>query len=115
MCADPTTLFEVTFVGKKNLENCQVPKRAIEGFRGGHDLGYMGLAASTWVPMGARVPVWSPNEDHPSQSPQKGFGKNEIFQVPLNSINQQFQGFRAAHGPGHMKLAVMGTTRVVPK
>ena len=36
--------------------------------------GYMGPAATAWVPMGAQVPVLSPN-DHPSQGQQKGFGK----------------------------------------
>ena len=30
-----------------------------------HGLGYVGLAATTWVPMGSRVPVLSPN-DHPN-------------------------------------------------
>ena len=36
---------------------------------GGQGRGYMGLAAATWVPMGAGVPVLSPNDDpNPSQS-----------------------------------------------
>ena len=30
------------------------------GFRGVYGLGYMGLAATMWVPMGARVPILSP-------------------------------------------------------
>ena len=34
---------------------------------GGHGSGYMGLAATTWIPMGARVPVLSPN-DRPNPS-----------------------------------------------
>ena len=37
------------------------------GLSGGHGLGYMGLAATTWVPMGAGVPVFSPN-DNPNPS-----------------------------------------------
>ena len=61
-------------------------------------LGYMGLAATTWAPMGAQVPVLSPN-DHPkpSQGRQNGFGKSQILknsQVPLNNINNRnFGGF----------------------
>ena len=37
------------------------------GFRRAHGTGYIGLAATTWVPMDAQVPVLSPN-DHPNQS-----------------------------------------------
>ena len=37
------------------------------GFRRAHGTGYIGLAATTWVPMGAQVPVLSPN-DHPNPS-----------------------------------------------
>ena len=45
---DLTTLFEVIF-------KChQMPKqRQICGFQGADDPGYIGLAATTWVPMGA--------------------------------------------------------------
>ena len=47
----------------------------------------MELAATTWVPMGARVPVVSPNDHtNPSKRRQKGLEKSqdfEIFQVPL--------------------------------
>ena len=48
------------------------------------------LAASTWVPMGARAPVLSPNEyPIPFPSPQEGFGNGqnfETFQIPLNGL-----------------------------
>ena len=59
-------------------------------FGGGHGSGYMGLAATTWVPTGAQVPVLSLNH-HPNLSPQrqKGFTKSPIFktlQVSLNSL-----------------------------
>ena len=33
------------------------PKRQFGGFRGAHSLGYMGLAATTWVPLSVKVPV----------------------------------------------------------
>ena len=47
----------------------------------------MGLAANTWVPMGAQVSVLSPNDHpNPSQGQHKGFGKNPIF-----------ENFEAAH------------------
>ena len=41
--------------------------KQFRSFRGAHGLGYMGLAATAWVPMGAQVPVLSPNE-HPNPS-----------------------------------------------
>ena len=70
----------------------------------------MGLAATTWVPMGAQVPVLSPNDHpNPSQGRQKGFGKrriSEILQVSLNSLhNGKFRGFWGGHGSGYMGLA----------
>ena len=54
-------------------------------------MGYIGLAATTWVPMGAQVPVLSPN-DHPNQSwgqrkvvMKKRISKN--LNVPLNTLS----------------------------
>ena len=41
--------------------------RCFWGFRRAHGTGYIGLAATTWVPIGAQVPVLSPN-DHPNPS-----------------------------------------------
>ena len=59
-------------------------------------MGYMGLATTTWVPMGAQVPVLSLNyHPNPSQGQQKGFGKSrilEILQVSLNSLIQRENG-----------------------
>ena len=51
-------------------------------FRGAHGPGYMGLATTTWVPMGGRVPVLSPN-DHPKPSPEatKRFQKKSKFRT----------------------------------
>ena len=51
----------------------------------------MGPVATMWVPMGAQVPVLSPN-DHPNLSygQRKGFMKNRIsknFHVPLNRLS----------------------------
>ena len=54
----------------------QPTQRQFRGFWGGHGSGYMGLAATTWDPMGAQVPVLS-LKDHPnpSQGRKEGFGK----------------------------------------
>ena len=51
---------------------------------GAQYLGYMGILATMWVPMGAQTPVLSLN-NHPNQSQgrQKGFGENRILK---NSI-----------------------------
>ena len=58
-----------------------------QGFRMEHGLGYMSLAATTWVPIGAGVPILSPNDHpNPSHARQKVFRKNQFlndFQVPL--------------------------------
>ena len=65
------------------LENCQVPLKSLKnsnfGAFVGHSSGYMGLAATMWVPMGAIVPVLSPND----QRRQKAFAKIEIFSQPM--------------------------------
>ena len=68
---------------------------------GGHGSGYMGLAATTWVPMGAQVPMLSlSHHPNPSQGGRKGFGKSrilEILQVSLNSLhNGNFGAFGGA-------------------
>ena len=74
----------------------QPTQRQFRGFWGGHGSGYMGLAATTWVPMGAQVPVLSLNHhSNPSQGRQKGFQKSrilEILQVSLNSLLQRVNG-----------------------
>ena len=75
--------------------------RPFWGFWGAYGAGYVGLAATTWLPMGAQVPVLSPN-DHPNpfQGRQKGFGKGRIlknFQEPLNNLNKG--NFGAFGGP----------------
>ena len=63
------------------------------GFWGAHGLGNMGLAATTWVPMGAEVPLLSPNDHpNPSQGLHTGFGKVEFsntFVVPNFAIPNQ--------------------------
>ena len=43
-------------------------------------MGHIGLAATTWVPMGTQVPVLSPT-DHPNpfKGQRKGLMKNRIF------------------------------------
>ena len=54
-------------------ENIQVPLNSVKeqqflGLLGAHGPGYMGPAATMWVPMGAQVPVLSPNNHlNPSQ------------------------------------------------
>ena len=45
----------------------QPTQRQSRGFWGGRGSGYMGLAATTWVPMGAQVPILSLNH-HPNPS-----------------------------------------------
>ena len=51
----------------------------------------MGPVATTWVPMGAQVPVLSLNHHpNPSQGRHKGFEKrriSEILQMSLNSLH----------------------------
>ena len=69
----------------------QPTQRQFRGFWGGHGSGYMRLAATTWVPMNAQVPVLSLNH-HPNQSQRAtgGFPKKshlEILQVSLNSLH----------------------------
>ena len=62
-----------TFANKQN---------PFRGFRGAHDPGRMGLAATAWVPMGAGVPVWSPHDHpNPSRGRQKGFGKGHVLEI----------------------------------
>ena len=62
----------------------QPTQRQFRGFWGGHGSGYMGLAATTWVPMGAQVPVLSLNHHpNPSQGRKKAnFGN-------LAGVNKQ--------------------------
>ena len=79
----------------------QPTQRQFRGFQRGHGSGYMGLAATTCVPMGAQAPVLSLNHHpNPSQGHQKGFGKrriSEILQVSLNSLhNGNFRAFGGA-------------------
>ena len=74
----------------------QPTQRQFRGFWGGHGSGYIGLAATTWVPMGAQVPVLSLNHHpNPSQGRQKSFRKSrisEILRVSLNSLIQRENG-----------------------
>ena len=88
------------FPKKANFRNLasvtKQPQRQFRGFLGGHGSGYMGLAATTWVPMGAQVHTLSLNHHpNPSQGRQKGFRKNrilEILQVSLNSLIRRENG-----------------------
>ena len=64
-------------------------------------LGGMGPVATTWAPVGAEVPILSPN-DHPNQSQgrEKGFGKRHIlknFKVSQNNLHNS--NFGAFGGP----------------
>ena len=50
------------------------------GFRRAHAPGHMGPEATTWVPMGARVPILAPNDNpNPSQWRKRGLGKVKIL------------------------------------
>ena len=88
----------------RKFVNSQVPPGSnLRGFQGPRGPAHVRVAATTWVPMRAGVPLLSPN-DHPNP----GFEKSQFFEnfrVLLNSARQQFQGVWAAHGPGHMGLA----------
>ena len=89
----------------------------LHSFRRAHGPGYVGLAATAWVPKGAQLPILSLN-DHsdPFQGRNKGFGKSrmfENFQVPQKGLkDQQLWGFRGPLGPDYMGLAA---TARVPK
>ena len=64
------------------------------------------LAATTGTPMGAEIPVLSPN-DHPnsSQGCQKGFRKKlNLGKFSGATKHQQFCGFGGVHGSGYMGL-----------
>ena len=65
-----------------------------------HGTGYIGLAATTWVPLGAQVPVLSPNHHpNPSQGRQKGFGKRRIRGGGTGkSSHAETVGVRSPHG-----------------
>ena len=91
----------------------QPTQRQFRGFGGAHGSGYMGLAAITWVPMGAQVPVLSLNHHpNPSQGRQKGFRKSrilEILQVSLNSLSGMKTAVLTGKGPyGGGRLGVPG-------
>ena len=103
------------FPKKSNFGNLagvteQPTQRQFRGFLECHGSGYMGLAATMWVPVGAQVPALSLNHHpNPSQGRQKGFQKSrisEILQVSLNSLhNGNFGAFGGGHGSGYMGLA----------
>ena len=59
------------------------------GFQGAHSSGYMGLAATMWVPMGAQVPLLSLN-DHPYgiQGATEGFWKKSNFGISSGVIKE---------------------------
>ena len=77
--------------------------RNFENFGGAHGSGQMGPMAATWVPVGAHVPVLSPNDHpNPSQEQQKGFGESgnvKNFQVSLKILRNS--NFGAFGGPWH--------------
>ena len=63
----------------------------------------MGLVATTWVPMGAQVPILSPTDQpNPPQGRQKGFGETQnlkIFQLTLNSLTSLKTASLIGKGP----------------
>ena len=89
----------------------------LRGFQGAHGAGYMGAVTTTWGPMGAGVPVLSPNAHlNPSKGRQKGF---EIFENLQRPKSKQFRGFWWAklHGPSGHYVGPHGclSTRIVTK
>ena len=110
------------FPKKSNFGNLasvtkQPTQQQFWGFWGGHGSGYMGLAATTWVPMGAQVPVLSLNHHpNPSQGRQKGFRKrqiSEILQVSLNSLSG-VKTAKSSPARGHMGGADWGYLELGP-
>ena len=99
---------------KSNFENFsgatkQPNQQQNSAFLGAHGVCYMGLVATMWVPMGAQVPVLSPNDhqDH-SQGQLKGFAENQILKkfsgATKQPKQQQFSAFPGAHGACYMGL-----------
>ena len=66
----------------QSFEIFQVPlNQQFQELQTAHGPSHKGLAATVWIPMGARVPILSPNDDpNPSHNPQNGFGKNQNFE-----------------------------------
>ena len=76
----------------------QPTQQQFRGFWRGHGSGYMGLAATTWVPMGAQVPILSLNHHpNPSQGRKKGFRKSRILEILQVSLNILIQREKSPH------------------
>ena len=82
-------------------------------------MGHIGLAATTWVPMGAQVPVSSPT-DHPNpfKGQRKGLMKNRIFKkisrgterpIECENVSPHWQGDIWGGGGGRLGLPGVGT------
>ena len=68
-------------------------------FRGAHGLGYMGLAATAGVPLGAQLPTLSPN-DHPNPSKgrqKSGIGSGGIFEKFSTQVIRRSSGIISPH------------------
>ena len=75
----------------------------------------MGLAATTWVPMGAQVPVLSLNHHpNPCQGQQKGFGRRRISEILRVSLNSLHHGNFGAFGGPWLGLYGLGSHYVGP-
>ena len=102
-----------------NVQACQRARLAGEfrlihfgRFWGAHGSGYMALAATAWVPMGAQLPVVSPNDHpNPSQWRPEGPGKSQIWKRPKTMGGAQVQSLiptppkhfgRGGGGLGHV-------------
>ena len=57
----------LTCKGSKTAEADCAHTKYHTNFWGAHSSGWMGLVATTWVPIGAQVPILSPN-NHPNRS-----------------------------------------------
>ena len=86
---------------------------AFRGFSEANSPGYVGLAATTWAPMGARAPVSSPN-DHPntSQRRQKVFGKVN-FSKTLQPTHANMK--TAKSSPAGPHRADLGKSKIAPR
>ena len=85
------------------------------GFRRAHGTGYIGLAASTWVPMGAQVPILSPNDHpNPSHGQRKGFHEKSNFEKLSRATKQptKRENSRVLTGKGPYVGGRLGVPRV---
>ena len=92
---------------KVKVLNFQVPQNGLRAFGRPVARGYVGLAATTWMPMVLEYPYCHVmiTQTHPRGN-RRVLKKSNFrkFQVPLNSEKKKaaISGLSSAHGPGYM-------------